>query len=676
MDTVNILLVIFSVLLALGLSYYQYIHQAKNHTRVVWFLAFLRFISLLVLLILLINPKISREITENIRPTLYVFLDNSSSIKELKQSENVLKVYQTLSENEKLNEHFSVQYFTFGKELKRFNDLGFNEKSTQIAPVADYLKNAYSQSALPVVLVTDGNQTQGKDYIHSFPISTPVFPVVVGDTIPKSDLQITQVNVNEYALLNNRFPVEIFVNYSGNQKSVNTEFIIEKQNQVVYKEKVSFLNHEKSKVLNTTLLADKIGLQSYKLYLRPFSDEKNTYNNTKNMVVEVINQKSKMAIITNLTHPDIGVLRRSIEKNKFREVQVLKPTEVKEVSDYDLLIFYQPNITFTNLFQQSKSKQINSWVITGKQTDYSWLNQVNSDYTIEAIKQTENYKPILQADFSLFSTEDNLFSNYPPLENSYLRIQAKVNTKNMLHSSVRNVTIQMPLFSFVENNTYRRAYLFGENIWKWRMQSYLDTQKFDAFDGLINQVVQYLSSKDAKKRLVVHAEKWYNSSERIEIAAQFFNKNYELDTKALLTINLTHLATNKKKQFDLLKSDQDFKVYFEDLAVGKYQYKIIEKGSQESVEGYFEVLAYDMEKHFVHADYYNLKQLAEITNGKLFVPSQTNQLIEELLKNENYKPIQKTVIKNTPLIDWKYLLISLVFLLAVEWFVRKYNGLL
>ncbi len=676
MDTVNILLVIFSVLLALALSYYQYFYKAKNHTSIVWFLASLRFTAFFLLLLLLINPKIKKEITQTIQPILYVLLDNSSSINELKQSQNVQQVYQTFSESEKLKSHFAIQYFTFGTGINLFKTLDFSEKSTHISQVGDYFKKHTAAKNTPLVLVTDGNQTQGKDYIHSFSSDINVFPVVVGDTIPWNDLSITQVNANEYALQNNLFPIEVLVNYSGNQKSITSELVIEHQNQVIYKEQVSFLNQEKSKVVTTTLLANKIGLQQYKVSLKPFVNEKNIYNNTKNIAVEVINQKSKIAIISNITHPDMGVLKRAIEKNKYREVVLLKPAEVKEVSDYDLLIVYQPNAKFTQLFQQAKNKQINTWIITGKQTDYLWLNQINSDYTFNAVSQSENYKPLLQKDFSLFVIDETLFKNYPPLENAYLRIQAKVVTKDMLQSAIRNVTTQMPLLSFVENNAYRRAYLFGENIWKWRMQTYLDTQKFDAFDGMINQVVQYLSSKEAKKRLVVQAEKWFNASDKIFISARFFNKNYELDPQAQLTITLTHTATNKQKQYDLLKSEQDFKVHFEDLLPGKYQYQITEKRTQESVKGYFEVVEYDMEKHFVNANYLALKQLSEINKGSLYTTNQTSKLIDDLLKNENYKPIQNTVIKNTSLIDWKYLLITLALLFSVEWFTRKYVGLL
>mgnify|MGYP006169365313 CR=1 FL=1 len=78
----------------------------------------------------------------------------------------------------------------------------------------------------------------------------------------------------------------------------------------------------------------------------------------------------------------------------------------------------------------------------------------------------------------------------------------------------------------------------------------------------------------------------------------------------------------------------------------------------------------------VNANYLDLKQLVTQTQGKIYAADQTKQLIDELLKNENYKQIQKSVVKHTPLIDWKYLLISLVVLLSAEWFIRKYNGLL
>jgi hypothetical protein len=47
-----------------------------------------------------------------------------------------------------------------------------------------------------------------------------------------------------------------------------------------------------------------------------------------------------------------------------------------------------------------------------------------------------------------------------------------------------------------------------------------------------------------------------------------------------------------------------------------------------------------------------------------------------LLNNQDYKTIQKTIVKKTPLIDWYWLLILIATALGAEWFVRKYNGYL
>ena len=56
--------------------------------------------------------------------------------------------------------------------------------------------------------------------------------------------------------------------------------------------------------------------------------------------------------------------------------------------------------------------------------------------------------------------------------------------------------------------------------------------------------------------------------------------------------------------------------------------------------------------------------------------NQIDSLVKALLKNENYLPIQKETILKSPLIDWEWVLLFLISALGIEWFVRKYNGLL
>ena len=56
--------------------------------------------------------------------------------------------------------------------------------------------------------------------------------------------------------------------------------------------------------------------------------------------------------------------------------------------------------------------------------------------------------------------------------------------------------------------------------------------------------------------------------------------------------------------------------------------------------------------------------------------NQIDNLVEALLKNENYLSVQKETILKSPLIDWQWVLLFLISALGIEWFIRKYNGLL
>ena len=68
--------------------------------------------------------------------------------------------------------------------------------------------------------------------------------------------------------------------------------------------------------------------------------------------------------------------------------------------------------------------------------------------------------------------------------------------------------------------------------------------------------------------------------------------------------------------------------------------------------------------------------MASQTKGTAYIPNKVDKLIENLLENPNYKPVEKAIVQKTPLIDWYWLLILICITLACEWFIRKYNGLL
>ncbi|MGL5113220.1 MAG: hypothetical protein ACRC6O_11330 [Flavobacterium sp.] len=675
MTTNTLLLLIISLVIAAGLSYFQYFYKAKNQSKMYWFLAFLRFATVFGVLLLLINPIISKTELEVVKTPLPIVMDNSSSITFLEAQTAATKVYQQLTLNTDLQKKFEMLPFIFDATLQQTEVSNFKGTQTQLDVVAKGLKNLYRNSYFPTVLVTDGNQTSGADYVYSFDNKNRIFPIVLGDTTAVFDLKISQLNVNKYAFLKNKFPVEVFVNYSGN-RSITANFSISEGKSTLAKQQVNFTSTQKTATLTVFLPADKMGLHLFKATIQSSLKEKNTYNNSSNFAVEVLDQKTTIGLVSSIDHPDVSALKRAIESNMQRKVSIVKPQDVRSVKDYTVLILYQPTASFKAVFDGAKTAGINTLIVTGMATDFNFLNQQQTDLVFKMTNQKEDFLAVFDSKFNAFALENIGFENFPPLENPYGTVVAKENVSVLLSSKIRNMATGLPLLAFADDGGRRNAYLLGENSWKWRLQSHVDQESFDKYDVFIDKVIQFLASNSAKKALVVTHENFYNSGEAIAITAQFFNKNYEFDDNARLTISVTNIKNKQTKNYDLLKAASAYQVNLEGLSAGSYTFTVKELNTNSRYFGRFEILDFDIEKQFVTPDFVKLSQLAEQTNGKVFLPAQVKQLIQLLLADDSYKAIEKERITKTPLIDWIWLLVLIAICLSVEWFVRKYNGLL
>ena len=669
------LLLLFSFLLAFGLTYYHYFFKVKITSKISYFLAAIRFLTIFGILILLINPIITRKSFEIEKTPLPIIIDNSNSISDLKADKTALDLFEKLNSNSDLQEKFDVGIYRFDTDFQASNQFDFKGKQSNFEEIAKNLKSIYKNKTFPSILISDGNQTTGNDYVTCFENKNPVYPIILGDTTTFFDLKIKQVNVNKYAFHKNKFPVEVFINYSGT-KNCTSEFTISQGNTVLDKQTLSFSPSNKSAIVSVLLPASAVGLQIFKAKITSKNSEKNSYNNSKDFAVQILDQKTNIAIISETNHPDIGAIKRAIENNAQRKVSVFKPKEIKSLQDFSVLIFYQPTASFQSVFEANLKANCNTWIITGTETDYEFLNQHQEDLSFKMSSQSEDYFADFKPDFNLFAIENIGFESFPPIKNSFGVITASKNTTVLLGSKIRNIATNAPLMAFAENQGKRTAFLLGENIWKWRLQSHVDNQNFDKFDVFIDKTIQFLATNNSKKSLIVTHENFYYSGESISVEAQYFNKNYEFDERARLTISLTNKATKATKNFDFLKGNNNFKVNLDGLSAGKYDFRVKELNSNTTYNGYFEVLDFDIEKQFVNPDLLKLNQLASKTNGFVVMPNQVDLLVKKLLEEKKYLPIQKAITKKSPLIDYKILLAILVMLLGIEWFVRKYNGML
>jgi len=677
MTAETVLYIVIAGVLSFALAVFMYGYKTKYKGPLRWLFAGLRFLSLFALLLLFINPKFTSETYRIEKPKLPILVDNTSSIGALEQTENLNSALQLLQGSNAITSKFDVAVYPFGDGLSLQDTLTFSDRNTEIAKALTSIEEIYQNETAPTILISDGNQTFGTDYEFSTRnFSNPIYPVILGDSTKYLDLKIQQLNTNRYAFLKNQFPVEVILVYSGVEE-VRTEFVVNQGASVVYREAVRFTETNNTKTLSFTLPASRAGLQRFSAQIVPLSEEKNTTNNRKQFAVEVIDQATNVLIVSKIVHPDLGTLRKAIETNEQRTVTLMKPEAAANVlNDYQLVILYQPDRSFAGVFRQVTALKKNTFLFTGLQTDWNFLNNAQEVFQKEFTLQDEAVTGQLNPNYGTFAIEDIGFNDLPPLQTDFGELQVTVPHEVVFEQSISGFTTGSPLLATTELNGKRDALWDAEGLWKWRARSFVDSGSFLSFDTFLGKLVQYLASNKRRSRLEVTNETFYYNNIPIRISAQYFDQNFVFDPRATLLITVTNQEDTKQTVFPMLLRNNYFEVDLTSLPAGEYKYTVSVRDEAVARSGSFTILDFDVEQQFLNANVTKLTNIATNTGGIATFSPQTQELINSLLEDNRYQAIQKSEQKTVPLIDWKYLLALIVLLLTIEWFIRKYNGLI
>ena len=457
MDHKTILLIILSAVVALGIVFFQYRYEVKRKGKLYLILSSLRFLALFGIFLLLVNPKFTKNEYRIDKTDLILLVDNSTSVAASKDT--IQAILDRLNENQELKDRFNILQYRFGDQLLDGGSLenvlaspklSFSEKNTNITGALEGIQDIHSASNSAIVLLTDGNQTLGQDYeYYGKNQNLSIYPIAIGDTTRYDDIVISQVNANRYAFLENKYPVEIFVSYNG-KSGVRSDLKISVNGKRVFRESLSFSETNNSRVVNTLLDANSVGLKNIVVSVDSLATERNTENNVRQIAVEVIDEKTDIAIVSNLLHPDIGALKKAIESNGQRSVSILKPnTNVNDLQDVDLFILYQPDASFKNVYDFIQKKNAALFTITGSRTDWNFLNKVQNSFSKNSYNQTEEVFPDLNPGFGLFDISNFSMESFPPLDSDLGEITLLKSGEILLGQRVKGVVLNQPLLALI-----------------------------------------------------------------------------------------------------------------------------------------------------------------------------------------------------------------------------------
>ncbi|HEY1009621.1 MAG TPA: hypothetical protein VGE58_05895 [Daejeonella sp.] len=673
--------------LALGMGYAFLLYSSSAHLKKPLrnLLFALRTLAVTFISFLLFAPLVGNIKTTVEKPLIIIAQDNSASILVSKtKGFNERSYAEELKELRKaLADDYDVRSFSFGSEVKNGLDLMFNAPLTDIASIFKLIDDQFSNRNIGALIIgSDGIYNRGPNpQYEAKNLKSPVYTIALGDTIAKRDLLISNVNYNNITYLDNQFQVEVSVEAYQAQGSSSVLTVSDKSG-IVFSRPVSISSNEFRLLVPITLPANNKGIQQYTIRLSPISNELSVKNNTQTIFVEVIDGRQKVLLLANSPHPDLSALKQSIEVNKNYSTKIAFAAEVtsSDIEDAGLVILHQlPSLSNSapELLKAMPSKPL--WFVLGAQSNVNAFSSFQSILGITSSGNTQEAIASFEPDFYAFTLSDaskQRIRNLAPLISPFGNYGLKGPASVMISQQVGKLATKMPLLVFGEDAQRKVAVMAGEGIWRWRLEDFQESGNHEAVDELVGKTVQYLSTREDKRKFRVYpAKNAFDENEHVILNAELYNDAFELVNTPDVNISLRSKA-GKSYPFVFSRTSNAYSLDAGILPAGEYSYTArTEYGkSRHSAAGKFVITQQQAEFKQTRANHQLLYAMAQQSGGKMIFPSQIGDLARYIKENENIKTVSYEDRKYEELINVKLLFFVILALLSLEWFSRKRNG--
>jgi len=676
--------------LALGVLYSWILYRSNKNLdkKLQYGLAVIRIVAVTGISWLLFAPLIKTLNYTLDKPVIVIGQDNSRSVGQVKAVGFDQKLYeQNLKAlQDKLSAKYEVKTYNFGDSVGDGFDFKNLGKLTDASAFFQKVKDEYlNRNVGAIVLATDGIFNHGGNPLYSInQINAPVYTIALGDSIPKRDVLISNVNYNNIVYLDDDFTIEVQVQ-AFQSSGENTSLTVNQNTAKVSQQSIALAGNSFVKTIPVKLHAGKIGIQKYTIQLGALPNEITTKNNSQTFYVEVIDGRQQVLLAAAAPHPDLGVLKEAISLNKHYEAKLALADDLNttDPAKFDLIILYQlPDAqnASTSFLQKVKSLKKPIWYVLGAQSNVTAFNQIQNQVNLASANGSiQEVYPDFATGFTSFnlSEEDKKqFSGFDPLLMPFGRLTVNASVTPIFNQRIGKVSTQQPLLFFTNENGLKTGYLMGEGLWRWKLSAAENESEQTSLNDLISKTIQYLSVKDDKRRFKVFTSKSaYDENESIQFNGTLYNESYQPVNESEVTLQVKNDA-GKIFNYVCTKTENSYQLDAGAMPSGNYSYVANTSlgGKRFTAAGSFYVNALIAEYQQTTANHQLLNTISKQSNGKLFMPVDLLKIADEILKNENIKTISYEDRKYDELINIKWLFGLILALLSVEWFLRKRNG--
>ncbi len=669
---------------------YAYVLYQKNtiwSKKINYILAVLRGITVSLICALLLDFSIKQSTRHIQKRKIVLALDNSISMesagKPFLQSiiNNLFELKEILTQKD-----CDVSIATYNDiDIQSPDSVLFNAKKSNISSLLYDIKSSSEDNHLTdVVLLTDGIINEGtnpKGNEYSFRIHS----IGVGDTIAKKDLQIMAIHSNKIAYLGNEFPIEVDIHALGfSGKSTNV--YLKKDGKILEKKTINFNQNEDFETVKFLVKANKVGLQHFILETDVLPLEFAKTNNKKDTYIDVVDGKEKILLMALAPHPDIKALKSILEKNEnfSLDIIILNAHTNNEflTKKYDIVILHQIpdlNNSYANQIKTIVDKKTPIMYILGNMSSTNFTT--NFANKLVQINSQSNQNDLVLGSFNTdfkalnLNTEGlKILDKLSPLSVPYGSYITSAKSSVVLFQKLGKTITSKPLL-IMNNESPKTALLAGEGIWQWRMEEYQITEKNDIIDELIMKTLQYLSSKDDKRKFRVYPVlNEYNVGETVVFENEIYNDIYEKIDNIPVELMLSN-ENNQRKVYNYTPNQSQSTFEISALNPGLYHFKATSKitGKTEIVTGEFAIKDPQLETQNLTANHFLLRSLSKESKGKYYKQLDINTIANDILSKKIANKIDISEELKSP-VNIAWLLGLFILLLTIEWGLRKYLG--
>lgn len=684
---------------AVGGAFWSYAHtQPALPPAWQWGLGTLRAVTLFLIGLLLLEPFWTREQITTYPPQLAVLLDNSLSIQhtgldttDASVSDQMDALLGTWTDALDADLH----RYPFDAALRLDADPTYDGMRTNItAALQGAVRQHVPHTEVPLnalALVSDGQHNSG-----TFPLQAaegagvPVYPIVVGDTLPQRDVQVRRLRTNERGYVDTPHPIEARIRSTEAEGETVTVTLL-RADTTLDEATLTLPEGTADQPVSLSYTPETAGPHTLTVRVSDLPGQATDANNEQSVTVHIEDRSRTAWIVAGSAFPDVGALRRMLSANPEWEVSATIVTPQGELLTPLSGAEEPPDVLILAGFPTANTPdaaldRLRDWVGTqpllvfsGPQADAGRLNALVGDRMPATVADTNPIEARIAPEarasrHPAWTGLDNAdaWEQLPPVLSTppaETRPDAQV---------LATTEDGRPFVQTIQRDRRRAALVSGYRTWRWTT---LPSARDDAsalWPTLVTNLARWASTDlDTPVRIRPDAPV-FGGTEPVTFSGRVFDGRGEPVSDATVALTITNDDGEDLPYTMTHAGGGQYRADAGVLPAGSYAYAATATRGDTDLgtdTGSFEVDTPNVERQATRANLDLMTQVAARTGGDVLFMDDADALPERLRAHSSFTPTDRAERADWALAHaWPFLAV-LLGLLSAEWFLRKRQGL-